>query len=242
MRKTFIYILVCPESGEVRYVGKTINLKKRYSCHFSLAVAKKKYRSYVGNWIASLRKRGLRPIMEVIEECYADWSQREKYWISSYRNSGASLCNLTDGGEGMCGMVVSAKTRTKISMNNGRATIRTVYKFDLKGSLICEYKSATEAAIENGLPLCSVTKCCRGEQKRGGKFHWSYDGEFKPMSRNHNAKSVLQFSKDGVLLKEHSSLWLAEKEIGGSRNNIRSVALGRQKTAYGYIWKYKTAI
>jgi group I intron endonuclease len=95
--KVFIYILKHPETNAVRYVGKTNNIKNRWFNHLSKAKTKK---AHVYSWIKSLLKRGISPIMEVIEECTIDnWETREKYWISYYKESGCKLCNMTTGGE-----------------------------------------------------------------------------------------------------------------------------------------------
>ncbi len=52
-------------------------------------------------------------------------------------------------------------------------------------------------------------------------------------------KSVLQFSKEGKFIKEFISISFAAKEINVNFTNISACCLGKQKTAYGYIWKFK---
>lgn len=50
---------------------------------------------------------------------------------------------------------------------------------------------------------------------------------------------IKQYSKDGILIKEHTSLRGIERELNFSRRHIRSCLKGKIKSAYGYIWKYK---
>ncbi len=57
---------------------------------------------------------------------------------------------------------------------------------------------------------------------------------------NHQQRSVLQFSLDGELLNEYSSLKQAAESNGICDNNsIWRVCNGQRKTAGGFIWKYK---
>ena len=89
----YIYTLSDPNTNEVRYVGKTINIKRRYKQH----LYDKRQTSHKNSWIISLRKNGLKPIMTIIEECNNDnWEEREIYWISKYEN----LTNHKKGGNG----------------------------------------------------------------------------------------------------------------------------------------------
>lgn len=60
-------------------------------------------------------------------------------------------------------------------------------------------------------------------------------------NRTHNphAKTILQFNLQNILIKEYKSALEAGRCLGKSGNSIADCAAGRQKTAYGYIWKYK---
>lgn len=53
------------------------------------------------------------------------------------------------------------------------------------------------------------------------------------------AKKVHQFTKDGLFIKEWGTPKEASREMGfKSSANIIDCCNGRQKTAYGFIWKY----
>ena len=93
---TFIYILIDPRNNQVRYVGKTDNIRKRYNHHLI-----DNYKSYKTAWIKSLKNEKLKPIMEVIDEVpLNEWVFWEKYWISQMKAWGFKLTNLSNGGEG----------------------------------------------------------------------------------------------------------------------------------------------
>lgn len=94
----YIYALLDPETNEIRYIGKTDNPSERLKNHLN-----EQGKWHRINWIKSLKKRGLKPIMQIIEEVVegTNWEEREKYWIAYYRHIGTNLTNGSDGGD--CG-------------------------------------------------------------------------------------------------------------------------------------------
>lgn len=52
-------------------------------------------------------------------------------------------------------------------------------------------------------------------------------------------KPIQQFSIDGELIKEWSSIKEITEQLGYSKGNICSCCNGNRKTAYGCIWKHK---
>ncbi len=57
----YIYVLVDPRDGAVRYIGKTENIERRYSQHLEHTGPN----SYRKNWLLSLVKQKLKPIVWV---------------------------------------------------------------------------------------------------------------------------------------------------------------------------------
>lgn len=104
-----IYALLDPRNNEIRYIGFTKgSLKDRLKDHIHTA---KKRTTHKHKWITSLLEIGLKPIMLEIESVTLEnWQEREKYWISFYRDQ---LTNSTDGGEGLINP--SEDTRKRIS-------------------------------------------------------------------------------------------------------------------------------
>ena len=67
---TTIYTLSDPITGLVRYVGKTRNPKQRIRNHLG-----KRENNHKGNWIESLRRQGLEPVVNFIDEVPTEeWS------------------------------------------------------------------------------------------------------------------------------------------------------------------------
>lgn len=110
-REWVIYILKCPTTGEVRYVGWTFDLKKRLKNH---AYTAQKFSRYRDCWIRKLMASELFPVSEVVERGNGDWAAAERKWISRYRQAGASLTNLTDGGEGVPGLKHSPESIERV--------------------------------------------------------------------------------------------------------------------------------
>jgi hypothetical protein len=164
---TFIYGLVDPRTGCVRYVGKANNTTKRYNAHFSNYELSHHTRKVA--WIKSLLALGLKPNIIVIEEVLQEfWEEAERRWIAYYRSIPGylHLTNGTSGGEGaekghkkspetlqklslsLRGHQVSQETKNKISIaNSGKR--RTPEQIDniRKGNLRSRiYKPKKESA------------------------------------------------------------------------------------------------
>lgn len=114
MHKAVVYALNDPITGWIRYIGKTsISPSARLKNHLRQARNGGKFR--VHNWIRSLTVLDRYPIMSILQVCKSNEEscQIEKYWILKYKNL-CDLTNLTSGGEGTPGRIVSSETRDKM--------------------------------------------------------------------------------------------------------------------------------
>lgn len=112
--KTFsIYALKEPDTGEIRYFGKSDSPKRRFSSHLSC-----KSETHVAHWIRAMVLRGDAPVMEVLITGLTndEGIEEETDLIAWGRNKGLRLTNLTDGGEGTVGYRVSDSLREKQSI------------------------------------------------------------------------------------------------------------------------------
>jgi hypothetical protein len=101
-REIFIYALIDPRNGAVRYVGQTVSIPRRVISHRRHALETTK--THKAAWIRSLLDAGYEPQIVVLETTTVEGKdQAEKKWIQHYRDAGANLTNLTDGGEGTPG-------------------------------------------------------------------------------------------------------------------------------------------
>lgn len=53
------------------------------------------------------------------------------------------------------------------------------------------------------------------------------------------SKTLYQYSLEGQFIKEWESTQEVERQLGYSSSNIRTCCLGKRKTAYSFIWRYK---
>lgn len=114
--KTFIYILIDPRDNQVRYIGKTKNITRRFNQHISEA---SKIRTYKNNWLLQLKLNKLRPEIVVIDECEDNsWVMLEQWYIELFKSWGYKLTNLTKGGEGVYGYKPTEETLQKMSYAN----------------------------------------------------------------------------------------------------------------------------
>ena len=86
-----------------------------------------------------------------------------------------------------------------------------------------------------GKKFSEETKRKISEARKGRKM----SQESIEKSRQKKFKSVLQFTKNNVFVKEYPSALEAEKETGILRSHICSCCKGKRKTTGGYIWRYK---
>ena len=94
MPRTHIYTLSDPRTDEVRYVGKTRDPKARIRNHMG-----RREHNHKGNWIESLRKLDLTPVVHFIDNVpTAEWSFWEQHWIQTFLGWGFKLTNMNAGG------------------------------------------------------------------------------------------------------------------------------------------------
>ena len=63
-------------------------------------------------------------------------------------------------------------------------------------------------------------------------------GGKSPSRIEKRSKPILQFAKDGTLIKEWQSASEAEQQLGISKANICNCLKGRRKFAGGFVWRY----
>lgn len=102
----YTYIHTRADDGQVFYVGKGTARDNR--------AESKKGRSDF--WKRTVAKHGLTVDICMRFDSEEDAFTHERFLIQCFRDLGAPLANLTDGGEGPCGMRHSAKTRELLSV------------------------------------------------------------------------------------------------------------------------------
>lgn len=132
--------------------------------------------------------------------------------------------------------------------NKNKVDGKPIFCYDINGQYLHEFLNLKEAAkFVNGFPD-NIKACCerRKNKKSYHGFQWSYIkkqniGKCTRKVVYRNCKSVQQLSLDGTLLNTFSSISQASRQIGIAKSAIQSVLNTKKinKTAGGYIWKYK---
>lgn len=235
--KTFIYTLSDPKSLEIRYVGKSNNPKKRLYDHLSLC---RTSHTHKNNWIKSLLKINMKPILDIVDEVYMDdWQFWEIYWISKLKSEGNRLTNHSRGGNGTTRQSIGCIEKLKIKHKEfpnynkchdkihilDRDLLYQKYIIEnLSMPILSKFFKVSEKTIFNNLKEFEINK---------DKSIWKLQCASSPK------KVVLQYDLDGNLVKEWSDGIDDIKRSGLSGDNIAGCCRGLYRFSEGYIWRYK---
>gem|GEM_PF-4721834 len=135
MNNNFIYCIKSPVTFEIRYIGQSSVGVKRFNTH--LAFAKLKNKTPIQKFINKYLSKGIQPLFEVLEYCSEDeLNTKEIEFIKYFKSQGCNLLNMTDGGEGAKGRIVSSETRLKMSISHRGKKMSKEHR--LKTSLRCK--------------------------------------------------------------------------------------------------------
>lgn len=103
-----IYALADPITKNIRYIGKSIRVKGRYKDHLN-----DNSKTHKVNWIKSLLKKQLKPLLIILEELHDTdaWQKKECFWIKVAKARKWDLVNSTDGGDGVLNISGEGKKR-----------------------------------------------------------------------------------------------------------------------------------
>jgi hypothetical protein len=207
--KKMYKIYILERNGIPFYIGKAKNAIRRYHGH--------------------RRTFGLDIEFNVIDEV-EDWKFWESYWIEQFKCWGFILENKNNGGGGPSSYTEEQKKK----MRGPRpGTGEKISKTLRERNHSQYYTDKIREKISNSL---------KGKPKPFSDDHKKAMG----IAKRKNAKPVLQYDLDGNFIKEWESKgqaaqYLKEetKRTSNLMSQIKDCILGRQKTCWGYIWKYK---
>lgn len=164
------------------------------------------------------------------------------------------LLNTNKTYEEICALTnVSKTTVGRINMGDNyfspnldyplRKTERPVLQYDMCGTLLHEYASATEASVKTGISrrdICDVCLNFRSNRISSGGYQWRFKEDANVMINRlpKNKKRVGKYDKNGDLLKIFNSAAEAANEESVHRDHISRVCRGERKSLHGYVWKY----
>lgn len=245
------------------YIGQTIDEKRRKRDHRSLAekgvdspfykaIRKYKFENFEYTVLFKFQSEDREKVKVVLNSL-------EKYYISKYRKGGKILYNVTDGGDGIIGSIISDKIRLYWSKKSEKelkewgdkisySKCKPILQFTLDGVFIKEYKNIYRSEVRNPK---EVMRCVKGEIYTSGGYIWKYKEDCTNLlTKNKNLdkkyiklgkpgpskKPILQYNKNGEFIQE----WPSASDVQFvKRKAIVECLSGRNKTAGGFIWKYK---
>jgi hypothetical protein len=157
--QTKVYVLIDPEYLKIRYIGITKKtLKSRLSNHMSDIFRDKARKS---NWIKSLLKRGVIPIIKQIKLCNTrkEALELENQLILKYYKKFKLVNDLKAG-------MFDNKTARKHLR-------KPLYIYDYNGNFLKQGGTIKETAKELGIYYRSISKVLNGEVLSAGKYQFS---------------------------------------------------------------------
>jgi hypothetical protein len=204
-----IKIYVLEKNGVPFYIGKAKDTIRRKHAH--------------------RRTYGLDIQSYIIDEV-EDWKFWECYWIEQFKQWGFKLENKNNGGGGPSSYTEEQKQKMRKPRIEGTG-----------GKISKTLKERNHSQY--------YTQDVRDKISKGNQTPKPFSDTHKQnmgIAKRNQAKPVLQYDLSGNIIKEWESkgqaaLWI-KKQTGKTSNltsQIKDCILGRQKTAFGFKWKYK---
>lgn len=258
MKKYYVYNLC--SYGVVFYIGKGMKTESYNRIEYHLNYWKHNKNKKLKNKINKLK--GVFDIEIIFEsENEQECLDLEIKLIEEIGKE--NLCNLTNGGEGTSGFNHSEKTKQKISIwrkgkklnkdtCNKITKNKTGNSYKLKNiphgliENLYKTKNIQEIVKELNLSFPTIKKYLVDKQlyiKNKNRSIITEETKTKYKNRkSRKGKPILQLDKNNNIIKEFSSISEACEFINkpNRQGDITSACQGKQKTAFGFIWRYKT--
>lgn len=228
----YVYVLLDPrKKGDFKYGDYTFEYepfyigkgcKDRIQEHLRASYLKEK--TYKNNKINKIILEGLNVIsLKISENSFeVDAFELEKKLISIIGRSNLNLgplTNLTNGGEGISGLIKTDTHKLNLSISSKGKKMSAEAKAKISESL------RGKVGRNTGNKHSDYTKQKISNSKKG-QLSW-------------NAEPVLQLDENETILQEWISASAAAKELKLSQGNIWSVINGKRNKCGGFKWKLK---
>lgn len=161
----YIYALGDPETGLIRYIGKSIRPEQRIQNHIN----EKPTNCHRSHWLQSLKAKGLQPLAILLEEIRGawPWQESERYWIARGRREGWPLTNNTDGGDGVTGLPEKARAKMAATWRGRKHRPESLEKMRIAstGRRHSDESKAARSAMFKGRKITWVGKVAEALRK-----------------------------------------------------------------------------
>jgi len=198
------------------------------------------FKVYIGKTISSRKSAhkttyGHQITYDYIDEInsleYKDWEPLETYWMEQFKAWGFNVVNIRKkGGSGpeFC----SKEHKRKISESNKGK--KKPIGFGVNHSKLIKGKPKPPRSQDHNNKI-SITKSGKKIHSEETKHKFSEQRKGKAAFP---PKPVIQYDLEGNIIKKWSGIPEASLVLNLGKSNINACCLGKQKTAFGYIWKY----
>jgi len=247
--KYYIYTLSDPILKEVKYIGKTKNLKDRLSRHMQPSNLKRLWNPK-NKWLKYLKNNNLMPIMEFLDQGDEDnIDDLEIYWISQFKQWGFNLKNSTIGGQNPTPKNTKLKNNHIINLKKNHPNKKVVCQYTKDNKFVKEYNSIVEAELQTN--LTHISCCCKGRRKSVGDYYFRYKNNYFPyvekndywtgikhkeeskikMKMNHPLRKIVyQYCiETDELIDKFNSLHEAAEKTGFQRRHISTCCKNKDK-------------
>lgn len=116
---------------------------------------------------------------------------------------------------------------------------KTVYKYNLDGSLNAKFENLTLASETVGVRKQDISRACWNVNQSLGGYLWSYENlEVLVPELDNRKKEVIQSSLDGNFIAQYISVAEASREIGVSKTCISRCCRQERENSGGFLWEY----
>jgi len=235
----YLYRHIRIDTNEVFYVG--IGTKKNNKSSICKSAYYRAYekgnRNNICKKIFAKNKENFKVDVLFESDNYDFIKDKEKEFIKIYgriNNKTGSLANLTDGGEGLLGRIVSQEERNKTSIRcKGQVSPR-------KGVFLSEDQKLHLSIIQLGRKLSekSIIKRTKNRLKNANERGFYHNKETKDKIGTKNSKSLIQYDLNLNIIQEFVSCHDVERKLGFKFGTISKACI-TGKVYKNYIWKYK---
>jgi group I intron endonuclease len=252
-RKIGIYKITNPKNKI--YVGQSLNVFDRWETYKRLNC---KGQTKLYN---SLKKYGFENHkFEILEECPIEFlddleHKHKQQIIKEVGWNNTLFLMLMDGKGGK----KNPSTKTKMNISSTKIHI-PIKAYTITGNYIGEYNSASEIKKiffpEKNINTGEILNVCRRKKQstvKGYIFQFSNDNKIEDVlnSLKNNVrikqKTITQYDLNDNFIKEFQNSYQIEKyykehNVRMNSTDIRACCNGKQKTAFGYKWKYNNSL
>jgi hypothetical protein len=211
----YVYRHIRLDKNEPFYIGVGLSDDKKYKRACSI-----KNRNKYWNNIVSKTKYEVEIILDDLTKDEAFNKEIEFINLYKKKSDRGTLCNISNGGRGgFLSEEVNVKRRLSL--------IGHILSEETKNKI-------RQKAVGRKIPEEVRMKMSQTHKERGTGKWLKSKGHF-----NGNSKKVYQFDKKNNFIKEWACASYACKKLGLNKSAISSAINGHQKSAGGYIWKFK---